>query len=553
MKAVQPSDLSGNKKNAKPINESRNNEMLHKAICEHLRIDDIYYYQGVRFFKYHVTDENISISDNKTGVSQFKALMIQVLGITKDLFNNYMKWLTGTRFLAVKWKPEFYSHLFEENFTLRPDIKNSGLSVNSNPDDLYECWLREKSYRIDRFAGVLQCYTPAKPLIENNNDDMLELLEIILGTETDVFLNYLSFLILENRTELARPTLMLTGVRGAGKNLLVETIISNMLNQHLIGPLPPNYMQFTGFYEKKFVFLDEQELDVDRVILGQMVKKFSGSKNVSINKKRDQSYKAVNKIFFAVMANARPFNIREMPDSPEDNQFLLVHFTRQLNADERFKEFREKHGSELSHFVKKSAGYFIKDVLIPRYRQLKQEYQNNCRYGFPIPITKKLEDWNKMSSYNYELELDDMIADLYQLDIEDLLANFSTPKHDTYRACIIKLRQDNFISNTLLRDYAIARRISFSLAKINNYVREQEYIIASDVQSVRGRSNRGFQIDKELFDKYVREHVRTAQSEFEQQELDAGIGTTNEEYKSDDMELKTTGDYSTDEDDNLPF
>lgn len=488
----------------KQINEER----VHKELCIHFNVDDIYFYSGFKLLKIYTNDlGSISISDHKMSISNFEKLFKTITGYKKEIWETYLRWVTKEKFIARNITVSFDYCIFEEDGTPREDI--SKFTKQGNIDKpvinrMYKQWQKKGLYSLDRFSGLLRCYAPAKPLIINRNEKMKELLQIILGDNYEIFMNYIALLVCENRREMARPTLVLTGVRGTGKNFIVETFIKNIMNDVVVTSLPPNYQIFTGYAKKKFVYLDETEVDIDRNALGVMVKKFSGSKTVSINQKREKVYDIENRMFFAVMSNARPFNIKEMPDSDADNQFFVINLKLPLNRNEEFVAFREENGSELSNFIKESAGFFVKDELIPRYIKIKKRYTNSYRYGFPIPVTRQLKNWNSMSALSYEFEIDNIIHELYSMKVYDISCKFQRSEQNKIEDLVYFFRENNFLSTYLLKNYARVERSNISIKKISSYVAEQPYVLGNRTTSVNNMSIRGFDVDRDVFKTFMK-------------------------------------------------
>ncbi len=248
----------------------------------------------------------------------------------------------------------------------------------------------------DYNTGYIKCFTPLIKPIDKNNELIEELLGIIYPKkeEYDSIIDFLSLYAFESRYGLAKPTFIMFGTnRGTGKNLMFETIIGSIYAGQMC-PLPPNYDQFTGYLDKKFVYIDENnEASLDPIHLYNFVKRMSGQKYNIVNKKRIEAKMISNGTFFGISSNEKALNIRDAITDPSQNQFLVIN-----TLEEKHKPisiFNSKIAllgyTGLPNFIDRCLGNFVFTKLFDNYEKMKiRSKKIGFRYGMEVPISDGL-------------------------------------------------------------------------------------------------------------------------------------------------------------------
>lgn len=322
-------------------------------------------------------------------------------------------------------------------------------------------------FSVNFMTGEISCNAPLKKVIRRDGNDLvMELLSIIFPepSELKAFLDFLSLYAFENRYGLAKPTFIMYGSdRGTGKNLIFESLIGNIYEGQTC-PLPPNYDKFTGFLEKKFVYIDENnEASLDPIHLYNFVKRMSGQRFNIVNRKRIEAKAILNGTFFAIASNEKALNIRDFVTDPSQNQFFVINTVGTKHP--AISEFKKKIGQlgygGVVDLIEKCLGWFIFSELFPVYEKLKLENKKNgYRYGMSVPISDGLMKLVNMSVSSTDKSIIQMLDNLcngnhkeYPLTHE-LLAHFiDFSNHPTDKA-------NGFLTNKLLKSLCKLERVN---------------------------------------------------------------------------------------------
>jgi hypothetical protein len=364
---------------------------VYKKLLFDMNLNDecLYYYNGyktvqVKYIDYEFKLHTASYSDKV--LKEFVSL------------NN---WQSFNRLLVRHKKfmasPQILNHAFvatenlshPKGYILREDLMF--LSVK----DMAEIATTPK-IEIDLPTGQILCYSPLRKILREDDELIMELLRIIFPEPSELksFLDFLSLYAFENRYGLAKPTFIMYGSdRGTGKNLIFESLIGSIYDGQVC-PLPPNYDKFTGYLEKKFVYIDENnEASLDPIHLYNFVKRMSGQRFNPVNRKGIESKTKLNGTFFGIASNEKALNIRDFVTDPAQNQFFVINTIGTKHP--AISEFKKKIGAlgygGVVDLIEKSLGHFIFYVLFPIYEQLKLDNKRTgFRYGMEVPISEGL-------------------------------------------------------------------------------------------------------------------------------------------------------------------
>lgn len=407
----------------------------------------------------------------------------------------------------------FIKHL-SENYYMhgRPYVRkvqslyNSSGSLNPwySKDWEKEMYKSETSYNIQ--TGEVLVRVPYPKIVEKNHEEFERLLQIILGDVYPTVKSWMAQMLFEDRIDKSgRATLVLYGQRGTGKSFFVDAILNKLL-PGFTAPLPINWEQFNGFLENKLVFLDENESrDLNMRGVSVLAKKISGATTEMINKKFSETYRIKVGCYFCVMANKIPIWITELPTSEEENQFIVKKMTVQLGQDPEFQSFRKKHGSDLTTFIKNNVGSYIKEILLPEYHQIAQEYKD-MRYGFPIPITSDLLQIHEVTVVgSVDIEMTNVMETMYVYEEGNMLeALRDRPDKNIMIDLWKEYRKTGFMANQLESFFASHRRVD--LKRFRRKLEEMDIIQKKGVvKKINSKSFRGNQINELKFREFISE------------------------------------------------
>jgi hypothetical protein len=282
--------------------------LLYEQVCTHLNIDFGYlvYFQGIRALTIKKDKE---VSDYKMHESTYsKDVIISLLG-SKAQYNLFLAYICKEH--SFKGRPKL---------TKRASITQEGRATSKGFDWLNgvdaDTW-RDIAFKdrinINHKNGEVRIQLGFQPVQDTNNIAIEELLEIIVPDqyEREAFKQFASLYAFEDRGGLSKPTFIMFGARGSGKNLIGEYFLGEIYPGQ-VRQLPPNADSFTGFLERKGVIMDENaETASNQSAQYEWIKKHSGSKLTPINKKGVEVEDVVSQSFFFIFANDKPIQIKD--------------------------------------------------------------------------------------------------------------------------------------------------------------------------------------------------------------------------------------------------
>jgi len=355
-----------------------------------------------------------------------------------DLIWNYINGLKLKKELCYEIYTYIYNTLFVGLVFLKRPFVNITLGIiDSNGNKI-----KQADQRPNLESGECRVWHSYPKIDKKDNQFFEELLTILFhdNEKRNTIKKYLAQTYLEYRTQ-ARPTAVFFGERGSGKsmffNLFYKQIFPSISTQ-----IPTNFKDFNGFLKNTFIIVEEsQDSSVDIKVLGNLIKKWSGSSCISINEKNEKAYDCPFAANFFIASNQKPIHLTELVTDPNNNQYLVVNFEKSIAKE--IKEFMVKHNvTNLESSVKERIGYYIKTELASVYMEILEARKNNhYRYGFPIPIDADVLKLSEMS----ETQIDNGVSYLLQeklwtieqgeVESEDLLT---------------KYQKDGFLANQLL-------------------------------------------------------------------------------------------------------
>jgi hypothetical protein len=349
-------------------------------------------------------------------------------------------------------------------------------------------------------------------------------LSIIFRDKTDLIKQWFAQVVFERRILRAKPTLILWGTRGAGKNFFLERIVMSVMNS-MMQKLGTNWREYNSFAQYRIAYIDETENSMDIDDLSSLSKSISGTVVSDINIKNVQNFQVLNECNFVVLSNRKPIQITEMPNNDKNNQWLVVEMMQDLTVNEDFTAFQEKHGADLSDFIERNIGAYIRKVLLPLYQNMMIDEDN--RYGFRIPITDSVMKLVVVSSGSLSNEVD-MALEMMQSSSEvELRRRFilTNPDIDNIVKHFSIFKMKNIISNELI--IALSNLLKVRPAVMKKSLKQSIYF-AREVRVIVGCDRiRGYEMNMQKYNE--------ASSDVEQITIDEITDIINREIKYEDI------------------
>ena len=435
-------------KSVAAVKEIELNEAIYNEACNIL--GQIYHYNGLVSLGFSINDGHYELGRNKITDPDLNSLF------DKESIKRLRSYVNSHK--RFRNNPYAYVEMF---------LFNNDGTLNKAYKKVEDC--HKVQYDVDLRSGRITLFRPYPKIKGKEGEKVKELVRIICNYDdkmVEAVLRFMAFLVFEHGIgKSGRPSLILYGDRGTGKNFLVEHIINRMIPSMSI-PLPSNFMQFNGFVEKKFIYLDENELQENMGALSRLAKRLSGGIEEAVNKKGQQVYNRKINTHFCVLSNKQPIRIEERPLNEGMNQWIVLKMQRPLQKDPYFIDFCNENGPDLSPWIEDNIGSFMFDVLLPIYKETKAKY-TNYRYGFPIPINEALNELISLSIHTYESESLNILAELMYNSVEDYINMFENVSNKKKLIELIKwFKEDGFFAYPLRDALCTIRRCQISNAKL---------------------------------------------------------------------------------------
>ena len=252
-------------------------------------------------------------------------------------------------------------------------------------------------------TALITITDPMPKVIDRKHDDLLALLKLVFEDDIELFMDFAAQFAFENRADYARPTIVLFGARGTGKNLIMEHFLK-AIYPDLVASMPAKYDTQTGFKGMRAVILDEAETPMNREKVATLAKALSGSNTVEVKPRWGSSYTVKNQVYVIILSNSRPLIINETPINEYQNQWCCFNLMNTLSEKSEFVDLQKKY-PDLTKLMYMQIGHFLKHFLLPYYEK-KLKGKAIGRYGFKIPI-------NKATQRLLKVNIDDMDVSKY--------------------------------------------------------------------------------------------------------------------------------------------
>lgn len=307
-------------------------------------------------------------------------------GIVGDIFSleniSEKKFYVKVGAVTKEEKTNYFNYLVNNKHLHRLNSINHVGDINSENSG-YEC---------DLNTGNITVKLKALPIRVIDNKFIEDYLEGVFGLYKDFIKQWLAVYVYTNYKKL--PTIILTGIRGTGKNTFAESIYSifptlSETAKELDG-------SFNPFAEKKLLIIDESASNGK--VQYQMLKKFSGQKYLEVNKKYLPQYQVRNNLNIIFLSNDdMPVYVErdEIPTDERNNQFFVFR----LKISNQFDPV-------LQDKITDRLGHYIRTELKTVYESLKLD---DCRYSIRVPITEEENKLFNNSVTDVEAEADRII------------------------------------------------------------------------------------------------------------------------------------------------
>jgi len=384
-------------------------------VCKTLKLKqgELVYYKNICAFS--VTNDKFKyfLGESSYGNDALKSILK-----SKENVDKLIKYTVANH--ALKSKPQLHKYCYITNATSQEDVGFRFRKDLEPYKDDFDKWTALASSMTSVFDPENHCYNCYVPLIRRisaDNKTINHYLKMTFGDDIPAIMDWMALYAFENRYEISRPTLLLQGERGSGKNTFIEAMVSQIYSRVTS---EVTFDNFTEFYDSKLVYVGEISKELHKPIqLWDFSKQISGQAISVANNKYGSKSNVVNGVFFVMMTNEpKPFHIKDPITNPDDNQMLVVRMDRSDITDEAVKKFKidlnKKGYLTIAEFFADNLGHWVYTDLFTHYKDLRKRIKNRpCRYGMPVPITKSLIDIMQLSISGNEAGMMKCIEDLF--------------------------------------------------------------------------------------------------------------------------------------------
>jgi hypothetical protein len=499
--------------------------------CSHcgFKEGEVVYYKGIKVFPITKGKFRYFLGENSY---DFKALKMVLKEDEKvQRMCNYV-----LSKYNMKTQPALHKYCYicnatsaeEQGFRLRKDLEPF-----KNDFDEWTRRASTMSWSYDPETYSYNCYIPLIKRNKSNNELINKYLELTFKDDLESIMDYVSLYAFENRYEISRPTLLLSGDRGTGKNTFLESLVGQIyygVSQEItFGD------NFTEWMDAKLAYIGEITEGTHRTdVLWDWSKRISGQGVNKVNTKNKSKVEMSNGIYFVMLTNEiKPFHIKDPIVDDSQNQMLVVKMIKNSETTKQVEkmilEINKLGYYGFMDFMKDHLGHWIYTDLFEHYKKLKLRIKNRpYRYGMPVPITKGLKEIIQLSVTGSDYAIIKCIEDLfyqnddpYQLDQEErtIFRMFTTGTAEGIRgflplSVINKMsHRNNFDINTMIKllrrpernwivkDNARLNPIGGSkaneksryglilnIAKISKYFEEQKANSDNEIKIIQGKN-----------------------------------------------------------------
>jgi len=336
------------------------------------------------------------------------------------------------------------------------------------------------------------------------------LLELLEKDETafQFFLDFLAQYTYEYRVNANKCTVVLTGVRGSGKNTIAENIIGSIFktNEVIKRDKKIDNTQFTNLFSRKLALFDETEMN--NYELEDLLKAMSGATTIKVRELYENSRQHLIYAYGFVLSNSRSvINITDRINDVRNNQFYVKHLSTPL-----VRKLPKTIVDNL--YIKQNLRCFIEYTLKNRYQENLGKFRG-YRYGIPVPITdeltKSFKGKTKNTYHNIAVKLrnvEDFLLDMVSEDkvrLDDI----------SYKQLVILPHLWLLVNKKVLTSslaYKIMSNERVSASVFENTLRslntEADYEVTTKRVTIGKRQYRGYSINHTIIQHILTEYAQ---------------------------------------------
>ena len=466
-------------KSTEPI--IRDMEDIYKELCKRIK-GSIYSWEHFKILRMYKQHGSYCVDWDRFSTNDMRMYFPEI-SLRREM-HTYIK--DNKSFLAPP-TVQTNSYVYDDEGNMRDDLKGE-------IDNIYK-----SSYNVDLSSGTVNINSALPKRKMSNNKAFEELLYFCANedeTNVEMIKNFMTQLAFVHRRK-GRPTLVLQGVRGSGKNLLVEGILRQIYPNDT-RCMPSNYDSFSSYTKNKLVYLDETRNYGD-LQLFDLCKQMSGAEFVSFNQKHINEKEIKSKTYMVLMSNDLSLKIpyHERPIDEYNNQWMVITYTKAIHNSEKFVSFVHRWGvgGDLQQFIDNHIGCYLYEVLLPHYKKTMHRKPASIvgRYGFPIPITEGLKAMFESNRSEIDTESEIVLEFLLHSSKDDIRKKINTaPDNKTLWSHYLTFLETQFISNRLLVFVRDFNRIKASPHNIKRQMEKRSFIIKNAIMRIDAKSSRGF-------------------------------------------------------------
>lgn len=515
-------------------------------LCDRLGLKrgELVYYKGVKSFAIVRGKFKYTLGENSYSKDFLKLLLKDTEKLER--FAIYI-----LKHFNMKTIPTLHTYCYITNAT---SSEKSGYRLRRDLEP-YKKNFDELTHRASTMAWTYDpanysynCFIPLIKRFKDNNELINRYLELTFKKDLSAIMDYIALYTFENRYEISRPTLLLMGDRGTGK----DTFLSKFMGQIYHGVSQEITLgdNFTEWMDAKLAYIGEITEGTHRTdVLWDWSKRISGQPVNKINTKYGGKYEKSNGMFFVMCTNeAKPFHIKDPIVDDSQNQMLVIKMKRE---DETVKAINDiilqinKAGYfDFGDFFQDHLGHWVYTDLFEHYKELrKKTAKKPYRYGMPVPITDALKEIIQLSVSGAEYSILKCLEDLYYQNDEPY--NFDNEERQIFRM---------FISGTItgVRGFIplsiinkLSMKNSFDVFKLIATMRKRNWLIKDNVRinplstNAHEKSRYGIIVNVEKIARYIEEQRASSEKSLEamkEKQEYKGNFTATKFYGSDNVE-----------------
>lgn len=250
-------------------------------------------------------------------------------------------------------------------------VNSKHISHLSRIDYIGDIEAKESYYRVNLDSGIIETHHSPLPVKIIDNNFIEEYLDDRFGQHKQFIKEYMAVYCYTNYQKL--PTLILKGPRGNGKSTFAEILgeIYHPLTYEWHG----HEEAFTYEVEKKLLIVEENEST--KMSQYKTLKKYTGQKYATVNKKFKDPYKVRNNMNIVMLTNeVIPLYVsrEEQPKDEFNNQFFVYEFP----------DIKPPMDPKIQDKLLERLGYYIRTELRSVFVNISDI---GYRYSIRVPIT----------------------------------------------------------------------------------------------------------------------------------------------------------------------